>query len=144
VSVKDRWVGPASKYWTYRSYAGVYVRSKPSSQLSIETWLFPTTSLAVVGEKLGTDLWIDQPACCGFCQEPFFSGAVDLFKSVDDCAKGCYALTVWDTYGLGPCVDWTWDVCGVLVSFPLQRVHRFESSWLSDMSTACLWQSSHR
>jgi hypothetical protein len=24
------------------------------------------------------------------CQEPFFSGAVDLFKSVDDCMKGCY------------------------------------------------------
>jgi hypothetical protein len=25
-------------------------------------------------------------------QEPFFSGAVDLFKSVDDYVKGCYAL----------------------------------------------------
>jgi hypothetical protein len=28
--------------------------------------------------------------------------------------------------------------------FPLQGVHQFESPWLSDMSTACLWQSSHR
>jgi hypothetical protein len=32
--------------------------------------------------------------CCGLCREPFFSGAVDLFKFVDDCVKGCYALTV--------------------------------------------------
>jgi hypothetical protein len=24
------------------------------------------------------------------CQEPFFSGAVDLFKFVDDGMKGCY------------------------------------------------------
>jgi hypothetical protein len=26
-------------------------------------------------------------------REPFFSGAVDLFKSVDDCMKGCYMWT---------------------------------------------------
>jgi hypothetical protein len=42
----------------------------------------------VVREKLGTDPRISQSACCGLCQEPFFLGAVDLFKSVDDCAKG--------------------------------------------------------
>jgi hypothetical protein len=29
-------------------------------------------------------------------------------------------------------------------SFSLQGVHRFESLRLLDMSTACLWQSSHR
>jgi hypothetical protein len=28
------------------------------------------------------------------CQEPFFSGEVGLFKSVDDCMKGCY---IWIT-----------------------------------------------
>jgi hypothetical protein len=44
-------------------------------------------------EKLGTDPWIGRPSCCGLCQEPFFSGAVDLFKSVDDCMKGCYMWT---------------------------------------------------
>jgi hypothetical protein len=27
------------------------------------------------------------------CREPFFSGAVDLYKSVEDFTKGCYALT---------------------------------------------------
>jgi hypothetical protein len=28
------------------------------------------------------------------------------------------------------------------LGFPLQGVHQFESPRLSDMSTACLWQSS--
>jgi hypothetical protein len=28
--------------------------------------------------------------------------------------------------------------------FPLQGVHRFELLWISDMSTACLWQSACR
>jgi hypothetical protein len=36
------------------------------------------------------DPQIGQPACCGLCQEPFFSGGVDLFKFVDDCMKGCH------------------------------------------------------
>jgi hypothetical protein len=53
----------------------------------------PTTSMAVLGEKLGTDPWIDQPTCCGLCWEPFFSGTVTLHNSIDDYAKGCYALT---------------------------------------------------
>jgi hypothetical protein len=54
---------------------------------------FPHCSLAVVGEKLGTDSWIGWPSCFGLCREPFFSGAVDLFKSVDDCMKDCYMWT---------------------------------------------------
>jgi hypothetical protein len=41
------------------------------------------------GEKLDTDPWITQPGR-GLCREPFFSGAVDLFKSVSECAKGCH------------------------------------------------------
>jgi hypothetical protein len=48
----------------------------------------PTALLAVMGEKLGTGPWIRQSACYGLCQKPFFSGAVNLLKSVDDCAKG--------------------------------------------------------
>jgi hypothetical protein len=55
-----------------------------SSQLSTEACLFPTVSLAVVGEKLGMDPRIRRSSSCGLCQEPFFSGAVDLYKSVDD------------------------------------------------------------
>jgi hypothetical protein len=60
--------------------------------MSTEAWLFPTTSMVGSGEKLGTDPRITQSGW-ELCREPFFSGAVDLFKSVDDCAKGCYMWT---------------------------------------------------
>jgi hypothetical protein len=66
----------------------------PSSWLSTGAWLFPTASLAVLGEKLGTDPHTGQPVCCGLGWEPFFSRAVDLFKSIDNDVKGCY---VWTT-----------------------------------------------
>jgi hypothetical protein len=36
----------------------------------------PPASLAGSGEKLGMDPRIGQSACCGLCQELFFSGAV--------------------------------------------------------------------
>jgi hypothetical protein len=107
---------PASKYWTYQSYAGVYGPSKPSSRMSTEAWLSPTASMVSSGEKLGMDPWITQPGW-GLCWEPFFLGAVDLFKSVDDCEKDCYTWTAWDMYGLEPYVDWAWKVCDVLVGF---------------------------
>jgi hypothetical protein len=50
----------------------------------------PTALLVGSGEKLGTDPRIGQPACCGLCREPFFSGAVALLNSVDDCVKHCH------------------------------------------------------
>jgi hypothetical protein len=52
----------------------------------------PTASLVGSGEKLGMNLWIGQPSCCGLCREPFFSGAVALLNSVDDYAKDCCTL----------------------------------------------------
>jgi hypothetical protein len=54
---------------------------------------FLTTSLVVVGEKLSTNPRIGQSSCCRLRREPFFSGAMDLFKFVDNYAKGCYAWT---------------------------------------------------
>jgi hypothetical protein len=44
----------------------------------------PTVSLDGLEEKLGTDTRIGQPACCGLCQEPFFSGVGVLLNSIDD------------------------------------------------------------
>jgi hypothetical protein len=108
---------PASKYWTYRSHAGAYVPSKPSNLPSTEGGFTPTISMAGSGEKLVTDPWIGQSSCCGLSREPFFSGAVALSIAVDDGTKGCYILTTWDMYGLGPYADWVWKVCGVLVGF---------------------------
>jgi hypothetical protein len=134
VLVKDRGISTREQVLNVPIACRWYGPGNPSSRLSKKAWLFPTASLAVLGEKLGTDSRTGQLACCGLCQEPFFSGAMDLFKSIDDYVKGCYALTAWDTFGLTPYADWAWDACGVLVGFPLQGAHQFKSPWLSDMS----------
>jgi hypothetical protein len=70
-----------------------YGPSKPSCWLSTEACLFPTTLLAIVGEKLGTDPRIRQSSSCGLCQEHFFLRALDLYKSIDDFVIDCYTLT---------------------------------------------------
>jgi hypothetical protein len=64
-----------------------------------------TASMVGSGEKLGTDQRIGQPACCGLCQELFFSGAVSLLNSVDDYVKGCHVrrLLAESVHGL------TWE-----------------------------------
>jgi hypothetical protein len=92
VSIKDRWVGPHEKVLKVLIACRCYGSGKPSRWLSTEVCLFPTASLAVVEEKLGRDPWIRRSSNCGLCREPFFSGAVDLYKFVDDFTKDCYAL----------------------------------------------------
>jgi hypothetical protein len=108
-----------SKYWTYRSHAGDMgpVSLVVSCQQKVS--FSPTTSLVDSGEKLGTNPRIGQTSCCGLCRDPFFSGAVTLLNSVDDCVKDCYMWTMWDTFGLGPYTDWAWKACGVLVVGPV-------------------------
>jgi hypothetical protein len=110
-------LAPASKYWTYRSHAGVYESSKSSSRRQQMLGFAPTASLVGLWEKLGMDSWISQPTCCGLCREPFFTGAVTLLNFVDDYVKGRYMWTTWDMYGPGPCADWAWETCDVLVRF---------------------------
>jgi hypothetical protein len=77
----------------YRLHAGVYGLSKLNSRMSTEAWLFPTASMVDLGEKLGMDPRITQSGW-RLCREPFFSRSVDLFKSVDNCVKGCYMWIV--------------------------------------------------
>jgi hypothetical protein len=50
----------------------------------------PHASLAGSEEKLGMDPRIDQPACCGLCREPFFSGAVGSVQICRRLVKGCH------------------------------------------------------
>jgi hypothetical protein len=92
----------------------VYGPSKPSSRLSIEAWVFPTTSLAIVREKLGTDLRIGQPSYCGLCLEPFCSGGSG---SVQICWWLCERLLyvdhvryVWSRAIRGLSVESMWHV----------------------------------
>jgi hypothetical protein len=117
-------LAPASKYWMYWSHAS----------------FAPTTSMTMLGEKLGMDLWIGQSLCCGLGWEPFFSWAVVLLNSVNDYTKGYYVQTAWDMYGREPYKDRAWDACGVLVRFPLQGIHRCELSPFSYMSN-CMFMS---
>jgi hypothetical protein len=56
----------------YRSHAGVYGPSKPSSWSPTVAWPMPTASLVGSGEKLGTDSRIGQPAFCGLCRGALF------------------------------------------------------------------------
>jgi hypothetical protein len=109
-------LAPVSKYLSYRSHTGDMgpVSLVIGCQQELE---FPHCSLAIVGEKLVTDPRIGWPSCCELCREPFFSGVVDLFKSIDECMKGCYMWIAWDTYGHRPYTDWAWKTCGVLVGF---------------------------
>jgi hypothetical protein len=91
-----------------------YGSGKPSTLPSIEGGFTPTTSMVVLGEKLGMDLRIGQLACCELGQEPF-SREQWLCSSL---------LTTSQKV----------DVSDMLVGFSLQGVHRFESPRLSDMS----------
>jgi hypothetical protein len=130
-------LAPASKYWMYRSHAGVYGHSNPCSLLSTGAWLKCTASVVVLGEKLR---WVPWATLWDWEVE---SGALFLRSSASvqpywRVAKGCYTPITWDTYSLGPYADWAWDVCGMLVRFFLQGVHQFESPQLSDMSN-CLF-----
>jgi hypothetical protein len=104
-----------SKYWTYRSHAGVYGSSKPSSLSTTEAWLKLTASLVNSGEKLGTDPRSVSQRAVDYVGSPFFSGAVGSVQICYWFVKDCYTFTVWDTYGLGPYADWAWDACVVLV-----------------------------
>jgi hypothetical protein len=91
MSIKDRWVGPHEQVLNVPIACWCYGSGMPSGLLSIEACLFPTASLAFVGEKLRTDPWIGRPSSYGLCQEPLFSRSVDLYNFVHDSAKGCYA-----------------------------------------------------
>jgi hypothetical protein len=93
VSVKDRWVGPREQVLNVLIACQRYVPGNPSSLSSTEGGFTVTASMAILGEKLGTDLQIGQLTCFGLCQGPFFLGAVALSIAIDNFQKGCYALT---------------------------------------------------
>jgi hypothetical protein len=93
VSVKDRGVGTHEQVLNVSITCQTYGPGKYSSLPSTEGGFTPTASMAILGEKLGTDPRICQPACCGLGWEPFFSGAVVLSNVIDDFVKGCCALS---------------------------------------------------
>jgi hypothetical protein len=111
-------LAPASKYWAYQSHANdmgpVSIVACRQQNLGFSLLLLGCSGREA---RYGPADWSVSVLWVG--REPFFLEAVDMFKSVSDYVKGCYALTAWDTYGLRPYADWAWDACGVLVGFPL-------------------------
>jgi hypothetical protein len=106
-------LAPTSKYCPYRSHAGDMGSVSLLDDRQHNVGFAPTASLVDPREKLGTDSWISQSVCCVLCREPFFSGAVALLNSVDDYAKGCYALHmryVWSGIIHRPSVGYVWRV----------------------------------
>jgi hypothetical protein len=93
VSVNDRWVGPNEQVLNVPITCRRYGPGKPISLSSTEGGFTPIASMAVLGEKLGMNSWINQPSCYGLGREPFFLGAMSLSIAVDDFTKGYYALT---------------------------------------------------
>jgi hypothetical protein len=69
MSVKDQWVSPRKQVLNvltaYRSY-GI---GNPSSLSSTDGGFTPTASMAILGEKLGTDPRIGQLSCYGLGKE---------------------------------------------------------------------------
>jgi hypothetical protein len=121
VPVKDRWVGPREQVLNVPIVYRRYGPDSPSSQPSTEGWLCPHYFNGCIGREIGYGLVNRSAIVLWIRSGAFFSGAVALLNSVDDYAKGCYALTVWNTYGLGPYVDLAWHACGVLVGFSAAR-----------------------
>jgi hypothetical protein len=130
-------LAPTSKYWTYRSHTG------DMGLVSLVIYCQQVLGLSALLQWLcwernwGGSYTTTQS---GWEVE---SGALFLRSSayVQPCwwlTKGCYTRTTWDTYGLGPYVDWAWDACDMLIGFSLQGVHWFESPRLLDMSN-CLF-----
>jgi hypothetical protein len=105
--------------------------------------LRPPASLAGSGEKLGTNPWIGQSACCGLCQEPFFSGAMGSIQICRRLVKGCHVQGLPAGSVRWAYVDWrgkhTYHVGRV---FPcrvyIDSNRRDSRIWV----TACSWQSS--
>jgi hypothetical protein len=95
----------------------------------------PPASLAGSGEKLGTDLRIGQPTCCGLCREYFFLESSGICPNLSASRERLPRMgtdrrkRMLDVRGLA------WEgYMSCLSGFPLQGVHRFESPRLLDMS----------
>jgi hypothetical protein len=110
-----------SKYWTYRSHAGVMgpvsLVASCQSKLAFSQlphWLLWERSWVWTRRSDGHRVVDCSQTEQGKTQPTRHTLPT---KSVDDFMKGCYALTTWDTYGRWPYADWAWEACDVLVGF---------------------------
>jgi hypothetical protein len=137
-------LAPASKYWMYRSYVGVYRPNKPSSRLSIDVWLSLLLHwLAWERNRVRTRGSVSQRAV-DYVGSPF-SWEQWLCPTMSTTHEGLvyvdHVRYVWSWTICGLSVESVWHVglvspCRVYID----SNHRDSRIWV----TACLWQSSCR
>jgi hypothetical protein len=139
----DRWVSPVSKYWMYRSHAG------DVGPVILVPWRQHRVALPPLLQ------WLVQ-------ERNWVRTRRSVNRRAVDCVGSPFSQEQWLCPSL---LMISWKVAirrpreihmieghkqterekrvVCRSGFPLQGVHRFESPWLLDMSTSCLWQSSH-
>jgi hypothetical protein len=133
VSVKDRWVGHVSKYWTYRSHADdmgpVSLVLYHQQELVLSTLLQWLCWERNWDGSRGPLSWVER-----WSWEHFFSEAVHPSNPVEDSWK----VDIHGPHEVRMVESHTWTEREKHVAcwsgFPLQGVHRFESSRLLDIS----------
>jgi hypothetical protein len=132
VSVKDRWVGRTSKYWTYWLHIGVMGPVNWCSLFINICLAFNTASIAVLGEKLGGGP-ADHSVGLGVVSGVLFLESSRVRPTL---LIACERLPrMWTarrkrTRGVRGLAWESYVSC--ISGFPLQGVHQFESPWLSD------------
>jgi hypothetical protein len=130
-------LAPASKYWKYQSHAG------DMGPVSLVACRQQRVALPPLLQWLSWERnWV----------RTYRSAS----RRAVDCVRSSFSQKQWLCPSLlstsrkvamrwphaRPYADWAWNACDVLVRFPLQGVHRFESPRLSDMSNrlfAAVW-----
>jgi hypothetical protein len=114
-SVMDRWVGPRKQVLNI-PIACWYMG--PVSRCSyVTTWPKPLSPTPRLSWGRKNEVTQDESWASLFLVAKISSGYRGLLRPHGDYEKGCYTLTMWDTYGLGPYADWAWNACGILVGF---------------------------
>jgi hypothetical protein len=134
VSVKDRSVGPREQVLNVLIAYWCYGPSKPSSRSLIDAWLCPHYFIGWFGRENGYGHTDRSAVRCGLCREPFFweqwaCSTLSMTRKRLPRMETVHRKRTPDVRGLA------WEVYVICWSgFPLQCVHRFKSSRLSDMS----------
>jgi hypothetical protein len=136
MSVNDRWVRPASKYWMYRSHASdmdpVSLVVSHRQELGLRPLLH---WLARERNWVRTCGSVSRRAV-DYVESPFSQEQWDLSKSVGV----SWRVAIWRPCEIRMILDHTRTEHGKRVtcwlSFPLYGVHRFESPQLSDSGGA--------
>jgi hypothetical protein len=124
---------PMSKYWTYRSHAGVYGPNKPSSMLSIDVGFHLLLHWLAWERNI---LWpMNYSARLGVAPGALILGSRRIHPTLLMTRERLPRTGTAHMKRTSGVCGLAWEACVLCWSgFPLQGVHQFESPWLSDIS----------